>query len=416
MLREAEAELGIFWPRKSTLARYMKIIFNARSLLPPRTGVGLYTQNLIEALLETRGADDFTGFLGGNLLRDGSLRNFIQGSPSSATGSLVARRRRLAVPRRLARSLPGAYEARHHLSSWFAGRKLAPLARGGAIYHEPNYIPVDYSGPLVITVHDLSHIRFPHFHPPERVAFLNKHLAMSLHRADRVVTVSNFVANELKEIYSVPEQKLFVTPLGVSADYRPRLAEEVNPLLSELNLRYRGFVLSVATIEPRKNVERLVEAYISLPLDIRKSFPLVLVGAKGWKYSAFLSRLQKKPAGGEIIHTGYIPHSQLVQLYSAAAVFAYPSLYEGFGLPVLEAFASGTPTLTSNVTSLPELSNGAAVEVDPNALDAIADGLYRLISDSSLARQHATLGQERARTFSWRLCAQLTFDVYSSIL
>lgn len=393
----------------------MKILFNVQSLLPPRTGIGLYTQHLIEALAATGELDAVAGFLGGRIYRGEALHAYVNEDRSAHAAPALSRRGRLAALKVAMRGVPGAYAVRQALREWQDGRRIGVLASEGYVYHEPNYIPVRYAGPLVITAHDLSHVHYPQFHPAERVAFLNKHLTSALARAGRVVTDSHFVAGELAEVYGIPAGKLFVTHLGADADFRVRTSEEVTETLKAFGLRYRSFVLSVATLEPRKNVERLVAAYADLPAATRQACPLVLVGGSGWRDSTLLSRVRELEAKGEVVRTGYLPRSQVFDLYSAAAVFAYPSLYEGFGLPVLEAFASGTPVLTSNVTSLPEVSAGAALEVDPLSTEAIREGLYRLLDDAQLARQHAELGLERAKAFSWEKCAQQTLAVYRSL-
>ncbi|WP_154048477.1 glycosyltransferase [Thiomonas intermedia] len=236
----------------------MKVLFNVQSLLPPRTGIGLYTQHLIEALTATGELDAVAGFLGGRIYRGEALHAYVNEDRSAhAAPALMSPRGRLAALKVAIRGVPGAYAARQALREWQDGRRIGVLAREGFVYHEPNYVPVRYAGPLVITAHDLSHVRYPQFHPVERVAFLNKHLASALARADRVVTDSHFVAGELAEVYGIPAGKLFVTHLGADADFRVRTSEEVAETLKAFGLRYRGFVLSVATLEPRKNVERL---------------------------------------------------------------------------------------------------------------------------------------------------------------
>jgi len=320
----------------------LKVLFNVQSLLPPRTGIGLYTQHLIAALAATGELEAVAGFLGGRIYRGEALHAYVNEDRSAHVPPALSPRGRLAALKVAIRGVPGAYAMRQVLREWLGKRHVAEMARQSYIYHEPSYIPVRYAGPLVITAHDLSHVRYPQFHPAERVAFLDKHLASALARADRVVTVSHFAASELAEVYGIPASKLFVTHLGVDADFRVRASEEVAETLKAFGLRYRGFVLSVATLEPRKNVERLVAAYADLPAATRHACPLVLVGGGGWRDSALLSRVGDLEAKGEVVRTGYLPRSQVVDLYSAAAVFAYPSLYEGFGLPVLEGFASGT--------------------------------------------------------------------------
>lgn len=385
----------------------LKVLFNAYDLTRRRTGIGLYAQHLLEHLLVQDEIEPLYGLLGTRILDRGALAGLLGADqdnhgPSNALITWV-------------RGVPGAYAARQALREWKSARAIQNLADQGFIYHEPNFIPVRYAGPLIITVHDLSHVRFPEFHPPERVAFLNRHLPGTLARADRVLTDSHFVAGEIADVYSVPAAKIAVAHLGADAGFHPRGEGDVATTLQAFGLRHHGFLLSVATLEPRKNLERLLDAYSTLPESMRREFPLVLVGSGGWKNATLRSRVNAMQARGEAIHTGYLPRAQVLDLYAAAAVFAYPSLYEGFGLPVLEAFASGVPVLTSNISSLPEVSGGAALEVDPFAVEGIAEGLRALLDDAALRARHAALGQRRAQAFSWKLCAEQTIAVYRQL-
>ena len=400
----------------------MKVLFNTQSLLPPRTGIGLYTQHLLEEMLRQPQVEAVAGFLGGKIFQGPSLSLQLQQGQTGPTlpdeNALQRARRKgfgKAEFKKFVRSIPGAYPLRQALREWQDGRGIAKLAREGYIYHEPNYIPLRYAGPVVMTAHDLSHVRHPEFHPPERVAFLNNHLPAALRRANRVLTVSHFVAAEIAEVFGTPMERIAVTHLGADAVFHPRGEAEVASTLSAFGLRYRGFVLSVATLEPRKNLGRLVEAYAALPDTLRHEYPLVLVGESGWKNASLVSGVRALEARGEAIRTGYLPRAQVLDLYAAAAVFAYPSLYEGFGLPVLEAFASGVPVLTSNVSSLPEVSGGAALEVDPYSVEAIAEAMRALLDDAGLRERHAVLGLERAKAFSWTRCAEQTLAVYRQL-
>ncbi|MDE1952908.1 MAG: glycosyltransferase family 4 protein [Betaproteobacteria bacterium] len=400
----------------------LKIIFNAQSLLPPLTGIGFYTKHLIEEISQQPHVECLAGFLGRQLFDANELIIFCEKQEirlSVGSANYINLHKKSAslknLIKRLTRSVPGTYALRHYLREYVGGRKLSKLGSKGFIYHEPNYVPVSYPGRMVITVHDLSHIRYPQFHPPERVSFLNRHLPAALQRADRVLTDSHFVAQEIMDVFGTPAGKIAVTHLGADVASRSRSEEEEAATLQQFKLRQSGFVLSVATLEPRKNLERLIDGYAALPDALRRDYPLVLVGGGGWKNTSLLSRFEELEARGEAIRTGYLPRNQVLDLYASAALFAYPSLYEGFGLPVLEAFASGVPVLTSNISSLPEISGGAALEVDPLSVGAIAEGLRALLDDTALRRRHASLGIERAKAFSWKHCAEQTLAVYRQL-
>ncbi|ANJ67605.1 hypothetical protein A9404_09600 [Halothiobacillus diazotrophicus] len=382
----------------------MKLLFHLdRS--SARTGIGFYTQHLVESLRAHPDVTSLVGFSGGEIFQ-GDAVSWVFDEPSSQTAGLG---QRLAP---WLRRIPGAYDLRQRRRNWAAARILPAYAKTGYIYHEPNFIPVRYPGKQVITVHDLSHVHQPAFHPPARVAYLNARLGPAMSRADVILTDSHFVAEEIQSVYGVPEERVYVAHLGVSPDFRPRTADETASTRAGFQLRDRGFVLSVATLEPRKNLIRLIDAYARLPSTLRSAYPLVLVGGVGWQNADLLTRVQAMESAGELIRTGYLPQAQVLDLYASAAIFAYPSLYEGFGLPVLEAFASGTPVLTSNVASLPEVSGGAAIEVDPHSIQDIADGLHRLLEDSALRVRIVQQGLDRAQLFSWTRCAEQTLDAY----
>ncbi|MEY2340571.1 glycosyltransferase family 4 protein [Acidithiobacillus sp. IBUN Pt1247-S3] len=393
----------------------MKVLFNLQSLSPPRTGIGLYTQHLIEALAATGEIDTLAGFLGGRILEGEAFATLLRTEPSAGATSSRKGTSKLRAIKSMVRRIPGAYPVRQALLEWQNQRHIAKLAKTGLIYHEPNYIPVRYDGPLVITAHDLSQVRHPEFHPPQRAAFLNKHLGPALHRADQVITDSVFSANEIMDVYQISAEKITVTHLGAANIFRPRTALETDKTLQDLGLRYRGFVLFVATLEPRKNILRLIDAHSALSASLRKEYPLVLTGAAGWQDSDILHKVKAAEERGETIRTGYLPIEQLADLFSAAAVFCYPSLYEGFGLPVLEGFASGTPVLTSNITSMPEISAKAAIEIDPYSVEAITHGLQTLLEDHALADKHRQAGLLRSQDFSWRNCAEKTLEVYKRL-
>jgi alpha-1,3-rhamnosyl/mannosyltransferase len=200
----------------------------------------------------------------------------------------------------------------------------------------------------------------------------------------------------------------------VDAAFRPRDAQQLQPVLSRHGLQAGGYTLSVATLEPRKKLDRLIAAYSRLPDSLRRQYPLVLTGSAGWLNGRIRQAIDRGRTEGWLHYLGYVPQDDLPALYAGARALALISIYEGFGLPVLEAMASGTPVLTSNVSSLPEVAGGAALLVDPDDLPAVSGQLERLLTDEPWRASAVAAGLQRARQFTWERCVQRTVEVYAS--
>ena len=285
-----------------------------------------------------------------------------------------------------------------------------------ALYHEPAALPLPFRGPTVITVHDLSWIRFPETHPADRVATLAKTFPRALDRASHVIVDSEFTRQEIIEVFGTRPDTITTAPLAAREGFRPREQEECAPVLAELGLGFRRFVLGVGTLEPRKNLEAIVHAYSAMPESYRRTYPLVLVGAKGWLTSGLEAALRPLVDQGHARPRGYVSDQALATLYSSAHVLVYPSLYEGFGLPPLEAMASGTPVIASARASLPEVVGDTGVLIDPASVDDLRGALQRLHGDEPYWQALAAAGLRRSKDFSWARCARQTLDVYRNVL
>jgi alpha-1,3-rhamnosyl/mannosyltransferase len=285
-----------------------------------------------------------------------------------------------------------------------------------SLYHEPATFPLPYSGRNVVTVHDLSWIRYPQTHPEDRRRTLERDFPALLRRASHVLTDSSFVKTELISEFGLQDTLITTAPLAARSAFSPRARRESAPLLDRLRLRYRSFFLSVGTLEPRKNLLRTMRAYAGLPSRVRQRNPLVLIGGVGWESEDIEAEVRTLASRGEILALGYVAEDQLALLYSAARALVYASLYEGFGLPPLEAMASGTPVIAGNTSALPEVVDTAGVLVDPFDEAEIRDSMLRLAEDEALADTLSTRGLERSRQFSWKSCAALTRAVYHQVL
>lgn len=294
--------------------------------------------------------------------------------------------------------------------SWFFGKN--------DLTHFFNYIvPPGVKGRTVVTVHDMVYKAFPETVRGRTRHMLDMGLVPSMQRADRIVTDSEFSRSEIIKYYPEFAEKLRVVPCGVDGErFHPVTDAEQ---LRQVRERYgvgATYFLYLGTLEPRKNLERLLEAYAVYAKNTDTPAQLVLAGGKGWLYDGIFEKVKSLGLAEYVIFTQYIAQEDMCALMSGALAFVFPSLYEGFGMPPLEAMACGTPVLVSDAASLPEVTGSCAVIVKPDSTDAIAEGLCRLHADEPLRRQLSKDGLERAKGFSWERSAEMLYDVYQEIL
>lgn len=294
------------------------------------------------------------------------------------------------------------------------GRPALPASlRSAEILHATNHVAVPPAGDgqrLVVTVHDLAFEAFPGLFPRMWRTLYRMGLRAAVKRADAILTPSRNTAEDVLSRTAVDPGKLHVVPLASSLPTGALDAEEV---LARLKVP-SPYVLFVGTLEPRKNLVRLVRAYRRVAAN---GFPhaLVLAGPLGWHHESLMRELALQ-GPGEIAMTGPLSEEELDAVYRAADVFVFPSLYEGFGLPVVEAMARGVPTVASTTSSVPEVAGDAAIGVNPRSVREIAQAIESLLSDVDLADKMAARGRARAERFSWDETARLTLDVYEQIL
>jgi glycosyltransferase involved in cell wall biosynthesis len=265
----------------------------------------------------------------------------------------------------------------------------------------------------VVTVHDLSFYQEPAWYRFERAAYYRWAVARSLRHTARVIAVSRATARAVYERLGYPEDRIDVVPNGVDERFRPATAEEKESILSKYALPKR-FFLYVGTLEPRKNLPRLIRAWSTVAGRCEQD--LVLAGRHGWKHSPVLTEVRRSAHATRIHLPGFVEAEDLPALMSGADAFVYPSLYEGFGIPIAEAMACGTAVLTSSTTSLPEVAGDAALLVDPNDVAALGDAIARLAEDAHLRAELAAKGLARAARYSWKRTAELTLNVYRAAL
>jgi alpha-1,3-rhamnosyl/mannosyltransferase len=304
--------------------------------------------------------------------------------------------------------------AYHAVSPALFGWRLR--AESDAIFHSPNYFLPPFPGRTVATIHDLSHLWFPQFHPAARIDYLKRALPDTLRRADFLITDAESVRLEMIRHFGWSADRIAAVPLGVDPVFKPRRFADLRPLLRRYGLPDTGYTLHVGTIEPRKNLERLLFAYEALPVAVRQRWPLVLAGSRGWQSGKIHDRICRGAAAGWVQYLDFVAQDDLPFLYAGARLFAYPSLYEGFGLPPLEAMASGVPVVTSNVSSLPEVVGAAAIMVEPMDVPALTVALRRGLEDEDWRRSAIDLGCARALAFSWTKCVDSTVSIYAKVI
>lgn len=287
----------------------------------------------------------------------------------------------------------------------------ALFAHGIDLAHFQYFAPPLCRCKTIVTIHDISYEFFPEYFDPRERACMKLLIPLSGRRAAHVITISEYSRKQLIETYGLREERVSVTYLGVSPDFR-RLPEQQARAVTERFGLDEPFILGVGNVQPRKNLIRLIRAYARLRKE--KSIPhqLVLVGQAAWKAGEVQDEIARLGVAGAVKTTGYVSDAELVGLYNRAGLFAFPSLYEGFGLPIVEAMACGTPVVTSNVTCMPEVAGDAALMVDPLSEREISQAILRVIDSAPLASRMRSKGLEHCRRFNWRKVAEQTAALY----
>jgi glycosyltransferase involved in cell wall biosynthesis len=268
-------------------------------------------------------------------------------------------------------------------------------------------------------MHDMSIYRCPQFQPMKTVAVHRALIPILARRASLIVTVSESARQDILHYLKVPEERVRVIYGGIGHQFQTQTQPDQADT-AQVRVRYRleyPYILTVGTLEPRKNHARLIDAFSWLVQQERLPHHLVIAGMHGWKGRALHARVKGSKVANRIHLLGYVPAADLPGLYRGADAFAFPSLYEGFGLPILEAFGCGVPCLISSDAALTEVAGeGTAVAVEPHSVQDIAGGLQRLLADANLAQSLRARGLDRAREFSWDRCAAETFQLYQHVL
>ena len=389
----------------------MKLLVNLSSLNHPLTGIGEYTLNLVKEMLDDDQVQDIKGIRSSRYLDRHQISVLIaaleQGHQTDQPLTRYLKKMsRLKLIARIARKAINAYR---EISFRFYRNMLKHY-----IYWEPNYICLNHQGVCVPTVHDLSHLICPQFHPKARVKYLKAELPRTLARAKHVIVVSQYTKQSVMEHFDLDDQQITVVPPSVKSEYYPRTASECAQLKKRLGLP-ENFILFVGTLEPRKNLQGLLLAYKLLSTELKSQYPLVLSGKKGWLLEEIEQILQPMLDSGEVIWLGYLNSKDLPALYSSATAFTYVSHFEGFGMPIAEAMACGTAVIASDNTAMKEASGGAVCIVSPHSIGSIAQGMRKVLLDSSYRIECETKGLEISKNRSWKVSKQLLVTALSNL-
>lgn len=288
--------------------------------------------------------------------------------------------------------------------------------RGLDVLHSPHYtMPLRHTTRAVVTFCDMTFLLHPELHQALKRVYFPAMMRWSARKADRLVTISESTRDDLVRLWHLDPGRVTAVPLAAGAEFEPPAPERITEACGRYGLEPDSYILYVGVLEPRKNVDRLVAAFGRVAERL-PGLDLVIAGKRGWMYDQVFAQVEALGLSHRVRFPGYVAKEDLPGLYGGARVFAYPSRYEGFGLPVLEAMRCGAPVVTTNVSSMPEVAGDAAVLVDPDDVAGLAEALLRVATDPALARDLARRGRERAGRFSWERCARETLEVYEQVV
>jgi alpha-1,3-rhamnosyl/mannosyltransferase len=378
----------------------VKVILSVEPVRFPLTGIGRYAYELAKGMQASGQVDELKLFSG---------TRFLPGLPEPANTSGGTHGLKQLVQKNGL-----AMEVYRLLMPML--RKQSLKGHGDFIYHGPNFFLPPFPGRKVATFHDLSPFKWAECFDPVKVRYLQREFRKTLDTADALITDSEYTRRELAEFAGWPLEKIHAVPLAAGPEFRPRTEDEVRPVLERHDLNYQGYSLFVGTIEPRKNIIRLLDAYELLPKAIRQKWPLILTGYRGWKSDNIHTRIKDAEHQGWAKYLGFLPAEELPLLYSGARLFVFPSLYEGFGLPVLEAMQSGVPVVCSDRASLPEVAGEAALLVNPDDMESMTQAFLTVLGDESEIYKLVERAKVQANRFDWGCCVSDTIEFYRELL
>jgi glycosyltransferase involved in cell wall biosynthesis len=375
----------------------MRVFLDCTGIARRKAGVGVYAKNLIDELTRSQnGAEYFV------LVQDDDSDLDFNGRPNVTM---------LKVPAKIFRRLPLRFLLEQTVLPWLLWR------HGIDVLHSLHYsFPlIRFGTKQVVTLHDMTFFNMPQAHEWIKVRYFRFFIRADVRCADKVIFVSRSAMNDCAARLGPSRGASAVIYHGKSEAYGPGMdAAEIRRVREKYGLA-SDFVLFVGTIEPRKNLSRLVSAFSSI-CGRHPGLLLAIAGMKGWMYDDLMETVRALDLQSRVIFTGFVDEEEKPFLIAAAKVFAYPSLYEGFGIPLLEALACGIPTVTSNVSSLPEVAGDAALTVDPSNVAELSSALERLVSDETLRERLTRESIRQAAKFTWAKTAEMTLQAYRDVI
>jgi glycosyltransferase involved in cell wall biosynthesis len=370
----------------------MRIAIDVTSMPREKVGAGYYMQNLVKGLAEIPSANRYLVFAPRDDVASFGVANTGFSFDSFGIDSRIGRLlwEQTVLPIRL----------RQHRAD---------------LLHSTHYtIPILGGARRIVTFHDMTFFLYPEMHTSYKRFFFRMMISISSRRANAIIADSESTRQDILRLLKLDPAKVYAVPLGVSPQFRPiHDRAEIESIRRKYHLPEQ-LILHVGVLEPRKNMSRLVQTFKQI---VSRGFPhhLVFVGRKGWMYGELFQTIRELGIADRVIFTGYVPGEELPLLFNAADLSVYPSLYEGFGLPVLEAMACGVPVVTSNISSMPEIAGDAGILVNPRDVNELADAMCRVLTDRALHDELAHKGRARSKLFTWERTARETLAVYERV-
>jgi alpha-1,3-rhamnosyl/mannosyltransferase len=389
----------------------MKVILATDPIFWPLTGIGKYTFELAKRLGSDPEISDIRYFNMGRWQSADELRRPGRDNDGGNPEEAGLLQKGFGTLRKALSNNQSAIKVYSRITPYLYRHRLKPFT-ADYIYHSPNFMLPPFAGKKLATFHDLSVLKYPEFHPESRVSLLRPEMIKAAENADHIITDTEAVKQEVVEYFEKSPDDVTAIPLASSLGNTQPESKFSKDFLDRHRLSEQQFLLFVSTIEPRKNIDRILDAYESLSSDVKQQYPLVLTGSSGWRSEDLFKRIDKLRENDLVRYLGYSTDAELRCLYDSAIALIFPSIYEGFGLPIIEAQAMGLPVITSNLSCMPEVAGDAALFVDPFDVDSIAAGLEGVIQDTALREKLKIAGIKNSRKYSWDKTTYETIQVY----